>query len=103
MKLLRNREESRQRPVTTDNDHDLRSEGSEGPIWETFRLYNLTADPTESTDLAGIMPDVVQSLRAKLEAYDATMIPPNSEPDVEEGNPNLYGGVWTTGWCDSRP
>lgn len=76
---------------------------SEGPIWETFRLYNLTADPTESNDLAAVLPDLVQDLRSRLEVYDATRIPANTKPEVAEGNPNLYGGVWTPGWCESYP
>jgi len=24
-------------------------------------------------------------------------------PEIPAGNPNRFGGVWSTGWCESRP
>ena len=75
----------------------------EGQIDSTLRLFNLTADPSESNDLILVHPDIAQELLKKLDSYEATMIPPHLEPGNERGNPNRFGGVWSTGWCESKP
>jgi arylsulfatase A-like enzyme len=43
---------------------------------DTIYLFNITADPSETTNLAQDFPDVVQQLEAKLEAYQEKMEAP---------------------------
>ena len=39
-------------------------------------LFNLTADPCETTDVSAAHPDVVAALQARLDAFAATAVPP---------------------------
>ena len=67
------------------------------------QLYNLTADPYEKINIAAQHPKIVQELTQKLQAYGATMIPPDNAPEIEDGNPNKHGGVYGPGWCTAQP
>lgn len=67
-----------------------RDEGSEGGAWE---LYDLAADPTETTDLAGLHPERVAAMAARwhAEAWRNTVFPLDDDgslfrlrPDSEE-------------------
>ncbi|NJM55014.1 MAG: hypothetical protein HC841_03015 [Verrucomicrobiae bacterium] len=42
-------------------------------------LFNLAEDPYEQTNLAAQNPEVVQQLRAKIEAYQKAAVPPKAE------------------------
>mmetsp|Transcript_3264 Transcript_3264/g.8446 ORF Transcript_3264/g.8446 Transcript_3264/m.8446 type:complete len:156 (+) Transcript_3264:251-718(+) len=77
-----------------------------------LELYNLTADPSESANLAAALPDAVASLRARLLAYgaQATQIPPLSDAPPWQGagyycahcttgRPKGAAGAWDP-WCD---
>ena len=68
-----------------------------------FRLFNLTSDPGESNDLASTHPELVEKLAKRLRSYEATMVPSHMEPEIEAGNPIHNDGLWTHGWCDSKP
>ncbi len=68
-----------------------------------IRLFNLTADPYETNNIAGDNPDVVKELAERLEQFRKTMVPPDITKDVKEGNPNLHGGFFGPGWCQSEP
>merc|ERR1711935_1288320 len=62
-------------------------------------LFNLKDDPSETTDLAGDLPEVVAEMLATLKkAYDSMPESLDLVPDQASRNP-AYGGVWTTGWC----
>ena len=67
------------------------------------QLYNLTADPTEHHDISGQHPDMVRAMLRRLDQLEATMIPPDVAPETKEGNPNNFGGFFSTGWCEAQP
>ena len=70
---------------------------------ETLRLYNLTADPFEKINIAKDNSKIVKDLMERLEKYLKSMISPNIKDEIEEGNPNNFGGFWSPGWCQSEP
>ena len=70
---------------------------------EEIYLFNLKDDPNEHDNLATVYPDLVEDLKARLAEYEATMIPPDTTSEIVDGNPANFGGVWSTGWCDSEP
>jgi hypothetical protein len=41
--------------------------------------------------------------QVRLAEYLLTMVEPDIEEEVERGEPSLYGGCWSPGWCTSRP
>lgn len=40
---------------------------------------------------------------AHLEEMKTTMIEPFISPEVDEGDPNNFGGVYSPGWCVAQP
>ena len=66
---------------------------------ESVRLFNLTNDPYEKENLALTYPSIVADLKARLSKYFKTMIKPDIADEVQAGNPNNFGGFFTTGWC----
>ena len=44
-------------------------------------LYNITADPTERHDLSHRHPDIVQRLKARVDDYRKTAVPPGIVPE----------------------
>jgi len=84
----------------TKNNHNVSNYIINGqPIY----LFNLAEDPYEYNNTAQEFPDIVEEMMNRLEAYEATMIPPHIADLVEEGNPSHFGGVWSPGWCESEP
>ncbi len=67
------------------------------------RLFNLTADPFEENNIAAENPEIVMKLTRRLQDYHRTMIPPDITAEIKEGNPNLHGGFYGPGWCQSEP
>ncbi len=67
------------------------------------RLFNLTADPTERTNLAAERPEEVRELLSRLARLESTMIPPDVARERDRGNPSHFGGVFQTGWCRAEP
>ena len=58
-------------------------------------LFNLDDDPLEENDLHAENPDIVEKLRARIEAYNATHIS-QATPGIDPAsNPAKFGGVWT--------
>jgi len=51
----------------------------------TFELYDLVADPGETTDLAATQPEVLDRMKAQLLAWDATMDASFAGKDYPEG------------------
>ena len=64
------------------------------------RLFDLGADPTESTDVAPARPALAAAMLGRLAELQRTAIPPHVNPNVLAGNPNLNGGFFGTGWCE---
>ena len=67
---------------------------------EDVRLFNLSIDPRETANLASEYPEIVANLTQRLKEIEKSAIPPHTSDNVLEGNPNLNGGFFGTGWCD---
>lgn len=73
---------------------------------ETYLLYDLSVDPTESTNIYGQNPILDQVMRQKLRDYERFLVPPipdNADcelPGVDFFNTSEFGPVWRP-WCDS--
>ncbi|XP_070553416.1 arylsulfatase B-like [Ptychodera flava] len=65
------------------------------------QLFNIEADPRETTNLADSMPEKVAELRqiaAQMTAGSPDPWYPNNVAEV--ANPNIFfNGTWTPGWC----
>ncbi|XP_053373795.1 arylsulfatase B-like [Mercenaria mercenaria] len=68
-------------------------------IWSGEGLYNLRDDPTEHYDLTDQHPDIVQSLKARLEEHRQSLVEPKRYPYDPRSDPSKFGGYWTSGWC----
>ena len=66
------------------------------------QLYNLSSDPTEFLDISDRHPDIVVEMIERLEEIEKTMIAPFSGPEVDEGDPDNFGGVYSPGWCTAN-
>jgi hypothetical protein len=62
-----------------------------GGVW----LFNISADPLETTNVAAANPAVVAALTAKLQAWNATRVPQADSAIDPASNPALFGDVWT--------
>ncbi|GFN82783.1 hypothetical protein PoB_000928900 [Plakobranchus ocellatus] len=58
-------------------------------------LFNITADPTEHTDLSEEKPDVVVSMLKMIKSFNDTAVPPRFPSDDPMANPSLHGDVWS--------
>ena len=68
-----------------------------------IRLFNISADPTERNEISEQHPELVKTMLARLNWYQESMVPPDVANETVAGNPNNFGGIWTDGWCASRP
>ena len=66
-------------------------------------LFDIEADPTETTDLSGQHPEVVAQLRARLDYFVNLSIPQDHGSFDPNSNPSRFGGVWTPWLGDSNP
>jgi len=64
-------------------------------------LFHLDEDPYEKINLATKFPAVTKYLSKLLDKYEARMVAPDIAGRLEEGNPSNFGGVWSTGWCNT--
>ncbi|XP_046371687.2 arylsulfatase B-like [Haliotis rufescens] len=64
-----------------------------------YRLFNISADPTEHFDLAEKYPDIVSQLKTTLDTYKKSLRPAFNPPSTYKANPLFYGGLWSPGWC----
>jgi arylsulfatase A-like enzyme len=63
-------------------------------------LFNIKEDPSETNDIAGENPDIVQKMGDRLkELYDSMPTSPLLVPDHDAARNPDYNGVWMTGWC----
>lgn len=67
------------------------------------QLFNLAEDPEERHDLARAHPGIVKKLLNRLHELEKRMIPPDVALEIPEGNPNRFGGVFSSGWCKAEP
>ena len=64
---------------------------------KTGCLYNIRNDPEEHVNLAKTMPDMLESMQAKLKNYQATRFEPDRGskwPEACDAALNQYGGFW---------
>jgi len=75
-----------------DKDGKYDGDGSEiGPVY----LFDISTDPLEKLNIASEYPDIVSELQAKIVAYRATMIPPQSGIISPLAEPLVVdAGVW---------
>merc|ERR1712165_682470 len=81
------------------DEEDMRAKYSQDAK-DRVMLFNVVEDPTETTDLAGDMPEKVQEMGARLAELWQTM--PNSielEADPAAARDPRFNGIWTPGWC----
>ncbi|XP_058126650.1 arylsulfatase B [Anopheles ziemanni] len=57
-------------------------------------LFDLESDPCEYNNLADEHPDIVQSLLARLLAYNSTAVPPANLEDDPRGEPQHWNYTW---------
>lgn len=62
--------------------------------WPSVRLYDIPADPSESTNLADEYPDIVQQMLQKIASYQEEAMPWKMIPKDCDSDPALRGGVW---------
>jgi hypothetical protein len=62
-----------------------------GGVW----LFDVVGDPWEQHNVADAHPDIVATLMAKLQAYNATRVPQAHSPNDPASAPAKHGDVWT--------
>jgi arylsulfatase A-like enzyme len=74
------------------NSNDLKQKNKKKGAEELVELFNLANDPYEKTNLAAEQPQKVKELRARLDAYARTAVPPKAE-DAPAGfkSPKVWG------------
>eukprot|EP00039_Didymoeca_costata_P008340 m.110593 g.110593 ORF g.110593 m.110593 type:complete len:129 (+) comp14043_c1_seq2:408-794(+) len=58
-------------------------------------LYNVTADPTEEHNIAASHPQVVQSIKARMQEFIAQFPNPNYPDNDPNADPSKHNGAWT--------
>ena len=62
-------------------------------------IFSIIADPFEEVNLAPEQPHLVEFMTKRLDHYKASMMEPHIADQLARGNPNKFGGIWSTGWC----
>lgn len=62
-------------------------------------LFHIVDDPCETTNLASELPEIVATLKAKLDYYGNIAKPIRNKPADSLCDPANFGGVWTW-WYD---
>lgn len=65
-------------------------------------LFHIPSDPCEYRNLATVFPAHLDILRAKLDIYNATVVPPRNKPWDPNANPKFWEYTWTN-WLDYSP
>ena len=60
----------------------------------SVRLYDVIADPEERHDVAEFFPEIVDTMLAKINAYNKTVVPFQFPDGDVRCNPALRGDVW---------
>ncbi|MPC57882.1 Arylsulfatase I [Portunus trituberculatus] len=85
---------------TTPTTRHLPAHAPPSDTSDMVMLFNMRNDPLETTDLSGLYPEVVATLRAKLREYSRHSQHPHSPKDDPRGHPSLHGGFFSPGWCE---
>lgn len=59
-------------------------------------LFDLFADPCETTDIAAEKPEVFEELKQKLSSYWDQLTPQQNKPVDPRSNPILFNNAWST-------
>ena len=62
-------------------------------------VFNIIEDPEERRDLKEEHPEILEKLRTKAREFYGSFIPRDYPEFSKKGNPKLYDGVWSSGWC----
>lgn len=62
-------------------------------------MFLSSVDPTEHTDLASTETAILEEMIAKMDRLQESQVPAVYPPPDPKGNPQLYDGIWTPGWC----
>lgn len=63
-------------------------------------LFNIAQDPCERFNLAGVYPELVELLGARVRQYDAVAEVPRNRPDDRRSDPRYFNETWTW-WFDA--
>merc|ERR1711962_220103 len=66
-------------------------------------LFNLKDDPYEQNNLAENIPDLVEHMISLLQDELGSLVPADNPPVSPEGDPDNFGGFWSSGWCKAWP
>ncbi|KAG8189389.1 hypothetical protein JTE90_021891 [Oedothorax gibbosus] len=69
---------------------------------DSVRLYNVKKDPLERYNLAKKLPQKVKRLLSRLKELKRFMVPADDPSTDEGGEPNLWGGHFSPGWCIAK-
>lgn len=64
-----------------------------------YQLFDIDNDPTEHFDIADQQPDVLNTMKSRLEYYRKSLVPAHYPKEDKRGDPKNFGGVWSPGWC----
>lgn len=68
-----------------------------------YCLFNIKDDPCEYNDLSEKFPDILESLKEKLDSYRASQVPRRYNGTMDPlSDPKLRNGVWDP-WMDPLP
>ncbi|KAK7098549.1 arylsulfatase B-like [Littorina saxatilis] len=82
------------------DDGTLMNEAVNQADIDMYQLYNIKDDPTEHNDVKDKFPDVLATMKARMEQWRQGMVPANFPPFSSGSNPANYDGVYSPGWCD---
>ncbi|XP_076450402.1 arylsulfatase B-like [Babylonia areolata] len=64
-----------------------------------YLLFNVTADPSERTDIKDDHPEELGQLKRRLELWRESEVPAMNPPPDPASDVTNFHGVWSPGWC----
>lgn len=58
-------------------------------------LFNMKTDPCELDNVAVEYPTILEEMMARLQKYNATVVPPRNKPADDRASPKYHDGVWS--------
>ena len=68
-------------------------------IYDDSGLFYFLDDPYEHDNLYSKERSIFKEMKAKLDMYKKSIVPPFSNKPDPAGNPKNFNGYWTPGWC----